>query len=463
VTEAFALPADFRFGVATAGFQTEGGYNQPGQPANNWERWERTGRVEPSGEAVRFWDRYEEHLDRAVAAGCDAYRLSVEWARCEPAEGVIDDTAFARYREILMACHDRGLLPLVTLHHFTHPAWLGEEFWLTRDAPERFAGWVTTAVARLAEVCRDWVTINEINVLALTTWVLGAMPPGHRLHTGKAVRAIDNLLAGHVLAYGAIKALQPDSAASTNNYSMAVYEIDRMLLDLLAARRAGVSRHDVGAWLAERKTEYYDVIRPRLVRDRLMRRVSRSAIPLGGATPRTIAAVYDSPHVCTLDVTQIDYYAPYVGGSLRTPGHPTAGGWSWEPGRELWDDPVDPPGLTRFANENVVGDLPLWVVENGLCNRVTAARSWPRRDGWDRVRYLDAHLRELAHAVEAGMPITAYFHWTLCDNYEWGTYEPRFGLYGVDRSSGSPRICDTDSMGGDAAGAYRRLIDQLRS
>ena len=145
MAERFELPAGFRFGVATAGFQVEGGYNGPGEPANNWVGWERCGRVEPSGIALDFWHRYEDHLDRAVAAGCDAFRLSVEWARVEPAEGDIDDTALDRYRAILDACHQRGLLPLITLHHFTHPDWLGEELWLQTDSPERFAAWAAVA------------------------------------------------------------------------------------------------------------------------------------------------------------------------------------------------------------------------------------------------------------------------------------------------------------------------------
>ena len=48
------LPDGFLFGVATAGFQVEGGFNGPGQPANNWLAWEQVGRVEPSGDAVGF-------------------------------------------------------------------------------------------------------------------------------------------------------------------------------------------------------------------------------------------------------------------------------------------------------------------------------------------------------------------------------------------------------------------------
>jgi hypothetical protein len=65
-------------------------------------------------------------------------------------------------------------------------------------------------------------------------------------------------------------------------------------------------------------------------------------------------------------------------------------------------------------------------------------------------------------AGEEGIPVTAYFHWTLADCYEWGSYEPRFGLYGVDRERGG-RWSDLDSMGRDSAGAYRRLADGLRA
>ena len=60
------------------------------------------------------------------------------------------------------------------------------------------------------------------------------------------------------------------------------------------------------------------------------------------------------------------------------------------------------------------------------------------------------------------MPITGYYHWTLADNYEWGSYEPRFGIHGVDRERGT-KVLDTDAMGVDAAGAFRTMIDGLRA
>ena len=54
--EANSISNDFLFGVATAGFQIEGGYNGRGEPRNNWFRWEAEGRVEPAGLALDFWN-----------------------------------------------------------------------------------------------------------------------------------------------------------------------------------------------------------------------------------------------------------------------------------------------------------------------------------------------------------------------------------------------------------------------
>ena len=455
------VPDGFRFGVATAGFQIEGGYNGPGQPANNWGGWERAGRVEPSGKALGFWDGYEQQLDRAVAAGCDAFRLSVEWARVERAEGAVDDTALDRYAAILDACGERGLEPLVTLHHFTHPAWLGEEFWLSVDAPERFAAWVTLAAGRLADRCRQWVTLNEINVLALQSYLTGVFPPGRRGATGATVRALDHLLAAHVLAYGAVRARRPDAVVATNTFCLSVYELDRLLTDVLLARSKGVGRHDLGPWLEDRRAEHYAALGRPSALERALRRLGAASVPLDKALPRAVAAVYDSPHARTLDVLQLDWYDPVAANHFRLPGHRTAGGRTWLPARMLWDDPVDAAGMAAWCRLNARDGLPLWIVENGLCNRVVDGRAYPRADGWDRVRYLEAHLAVVADLLDAGVDIGGYYHWTLADNYEWGSYEPRFGLYGIDRAAAE---CwhDVDSMDGDAAGTYRRLITHMR-
>ncbi len=101
----FALPDGFSFGVATAGFQVEGGYNGTGEPANNWGRFEAGGRIEVSGNACGFWLEPDQALDRAASLGCDAFRLSVEWTRLEPEEGQFDEDALGAYVRILDGCH----------------------------------------------------------------------------------------------------------------------------------------------------------------------------------------------------------------------------------------------------------------------------------------------------------------------------------------------------------------------
>jgi len=465
----------FLFGVATAGFQVEGGYNGPGQVANNWLAWEQAGRVEPSGTAVGFWDRPEEALDRAAALGCNSFRLGVEWARVVPEPHSVDHRALDRYVAIVQACRDRGLEPLVTLHHFTHPAWLGEDFWLRPDAVRHYRAWAETAVGPLAPLVRHWVTINEINVLSIGSWMIGKFPPGRTLAVGDTAIALDNLLAAHVAGYGVIHAARPDAVVTTNNSALSIYGYDRMLTDLLLARSMGVEREDVGVWLSERRRQHDVTYPPGDPLEYLARVVSAARPPhaagrIGGSSRhpnRAVAAVYDSPHPRTLDVLGLDYYAPGMARHARLPGHRTAGGYGRRPARELWDDPPDPAGLTRWLRVQaaLAPGLPLWVVENGLCNRVVGDRSYPRGDGWDRPRYLRSNIAAVMAAVDEGVPVEGYWHWSLVDNYEWGSYQPRFGLYGVDRHHGGsgPAWRDTDAMGDDAAGVYRTIIAGLRA
>jgi beta-glucosidase len=187
----------------------------------------------------------------------------------------------------------------------------------------------------------------------------------------------------------------------------------------------------VGSCIETRRSEWYGALAPPGPLERVLRRISATQWERGEGFPGALDALWASPHECTLDVVGIDYYAPVAADYGRLPGHRTAGGRSWQVGNDLWDDRVEPRGLVDYARANTSPGLDLWVVENGLCNRVRRGRSFPRLDGWDRVGYLRAMLGALVDAVDAGVPVGAYYHWSLIDNYEWGSYEPRFGLHGV--------------------------------
>jgi len=481
------LGEGFAAGVATSGYQIEGGFNGEGEPHNNWSGWEATGRAARSGLACDFWRRPAEALDRAAAIGCNAFRLSVEWARLEPRPGAFDDVALERYAEILAMCAARGLEPMVTLHHFTHPWWLGEEFWLRPGSPDVFARHVARVVPALAPHCHRWVTVNEPNIVMLMGWIEGACPPGRRMALSDAFCVLDNLLTAHVLAADAVTGVQRHAEVTLNTSSSSVYELDRMLLDLLSLREAGVDPSDVDRYVDERRAVHDAAFPPRHAGEAALRRFFAAVTPYGsehapgwGATwarlrgvtrraapRRAVAAAHASSRPRALDAVGFDWYDPVASHAIRVPGRRRAdGGRDWSFGRALWDTESHPAGLRSWcATESALRPgLPLWVVENGMATQVRDGRPRPREDGMDRPRYVREHLGAVADAVAAGVPVRAYLHWSLVDNYEWGTYEPRLGLFGLDRSDPTTvRWMDTDAQGDDAAGEFARVLAGLRA
>ncbi len=70
-------------------------------------------------------------------------------------------------------------------------------------------------------------------------------------------------------------------------------------------------------------------------------------------------------------------------------------------------------------------DKPVYITENGTsCD-----------DDRFRIVSLILHLNAIREAMDMGVDVRGYLHWSLLDNYEWGSYLPRFGLSSVDRES----------------------------
>jgi beta-glucosidase/6-phospho-beta-glucosidase/beta-galactosidase len=472
--------------VATSGFQIEGGYNGDQEPRNNWSGWEAIGRVERSGLACDFWRHPAEALDRAASIGCNAFRLSVEWARLEPRPGEFDQAALERYAEILSQCRARGLEPIVTLNHFTHPWWQGDEFWLRPGSPDIFARHVERVVEVLAPLCRRWITINEPNIVMLMGWIEGACPPGRKMAVSDGFCVLDNLLTAHVLAADVVAGIDAGAEVTINTSSSSVYELDRMLLDLLQLRDAGIDPSDVDRYIDERRALHNAAFPPAHGGEASIRRFFAAMSPYGSdrqpvdgpwwptlrrtlrrrVPRRVVDAVFTSPRARVLDASAFDWYDPVASHAMRAPGRRTVtGGRDWSAGRALWDVVAHPTGLQAWCSTEAAlrPGLPLWVVENGMAIAVRDGRPVAREDGLDRPRYVREHLAAVADTVTAGVPLSAYLHWSLVDNYEWGTYTPRFGLFGMDRSDPeAPRWMDTDAAGDDAAGEFARVVGALR-
>ena len=80
-----------------------------------------------------------------------------------------------------------------------------------------------------------------------------------------------------------------------------------------------------------------------------------------------------------------------------------------------------------------------------------------RRDNVSRSEFLRLHIEEVIRIVRDEIPLIGYLHWSLFDNYEWGTYTPRFGLYSLNYQAGAARL-ERDHHGDTPAQTYALLI-----
>ncbi len=460
------LPPSFLLGVSDSGYQTEGGFNGPGQPRNNWANWELEGRAPVSGLANNFWNDYQFHFDHVVKAGCNGYRMSIEWARCETSDGTFDQDAIDHYVRILRAARERGIEPVVTLSHFTHPGWLGEEFWLESTSADRFRRWAKRIVPEIAPYCTKWVTVNEINVYGIGSYLVGYFPPGKYARTKSFAMTTDNMLAAHVAAYEVIHDEQPDAKVGTPSYTFSAYDSDRIFIDVLLARHYGVGRNDLQDWLAHRREEFHIQVAEGLSRldvfkESLIQQSLKRVLRIDKRFDSAIEAVYSSPYDKTVDVIQMNFYDPQLSLYPRLPGRMVSGERVWKPDPKHWEQRISFDRLAAYLRANEEPGMELWILENGICNRVSDGVSYPRPDGFDRPAYMKGIFAACIEAIEAGVELTAYFAWTLGDNYQWGGYEGRYGIFGTERE-GEFSWMKTDAMGHDSAGTLRRIVEGLR-
>ena len=400
MAEGLLFPPGFLWGTSTSAHQVEGGNHN-----NDWWDWEQTpGHIRDgstSQRACEHHQRFREDWALARDLGQNAHRLSIEWSRVEPQENVWDESALAHYREVLLAMHDCGLEPMVTLHHFTNPRWfVAQGGWENSAAARQFARYVGRVVSHLDDVCHLWVTINEPMVYFYEGYLTRRWPPG-KGGIMKGLRSVRNMVRAHARAYCTIHGLQ----------SMA---------------QVGIAHN----------MRLFDPANPRLLRDRLLvaaedRTFNRVLIwalldgylraPIGRG--ERIAEADNS-----LDFVGLNYYTrDMVSFALRGATTLMARNIA-RPGAEtdLFGWELYPEGLYRLLKELSVYGKPIYVTEHGLADATDALRP----------AYLVRSVAAMWRAVNEGAPLRGYFHWTLMDNFEWAEgYSVPFGLVGVDRET----------------------------
>ena len=372
------FPDGFKWGSATSAHQIEGNNH------NDWSEWEKTRPEEfRSGRACDSYNRYEEDFDIAKKLNQNIHRFSIEWSRIEPKEGKFDYEAMHHYVNVVKALRERGIEPMVTLWHFTNPAWFAEKGgFLNVDSPKIFTRYVKYVVDNLKDRVGLWITFNEpINMYGGLSYLKGDWPPQHK-NIFELLKLRRNFVKAHILAYREIKNiysvphLQSSASDTSHNVKSLVgvvetnrYPISGKVFNF--ARRLFIEHRNLYFW--------------------------RKIIPYQ-------------------DFIGFNYYT-----SLRLPGsynilpqQDVAEEMGWE---------IYPKGIYYLLMELKKFKKPVYITENGI------------GDGTDKKRekFIKEHLRWVWQAIHDGADVRGYMYWSLLDNFEWARgFEPRFGLVEVD-------------------------------
>jgi beta-glucosidase len=381
--DANQFPDGFLFGASISAHQTEGGNTN-----NDWWWWEHIASTpchEPSGDACDFYHRYREDIAMLAGFGLNTFRFSIEWARIEPAEGEFSRAALAHYRRVLDACHENGVTPIVTFHHFTLPKWLHDHGGFAYEGfPQLFQRYCDRAAQALGDRIRFACTINEPQGLGSSGWLLGINPPGHDDDRDGAQRAVDNLLEAHRLGAAAIRS------------------------------RAGIP---VGVTLAIPDIQYEDGATPGSTSLELESRINDWFLQLARED----------------DFVGVQAYTRFRIGpeGPRSPGHD----WSdltretaetdqtTQMGYEYYPQALG--GAIRRVHRSCPG-IPILVTESGIATAIDEKR----------IAFINSALREVLTCRAEGIDVRGYLYWSLLDNFEWALgYAPTFGLVAVDRQT----------------------------
>jgi beta-glucosidase len=335
-------------------------------------------------------NRWPDDLDLVSALGLNTYRFSIEWSRIEPAPGEFSQAALDLYSRMIDGCLERGIAPFVTFNHFSAPAWFaGMGHWTDPSASDRFAQYCDRAARSLADRIAFAATLNEPNTMRLIPWITSTPIPaaGRARIEAAAAAAIGASKFGNFMFNDPERYLEQTLAAHAKGFDaikavrstvpvgvcLAIDDDQAVgLPEMRDRKRADVN----GAWLsaAKAKGEYVGV----------QNYTRRMWGPEGLIKPAKEAMV---------DL-EMEYFPPSLGNAV----------------------------------EYVYGEVgkPIFVTENGVATHDDAVRA----------RYIPEAIVGMKRAMDNGVPVIGYIHWTLMDNFEWAAgYDAAFGLATVNRQT----------------------------
>lgn len=399
----------FMIGAATAAHQVEGNNTH----SDFWvmEHLKHSDFVEPSGMAVDHYNRYAEDIKLLAQAGCNAYRFSIEWARIEPQEGCFDAKEIEHYRKVLLCCKNNGITPVVTLQHFSSPAWLiGKGGWGKPYVVAAFGRYAKKVVQALGEYMPYICTINEANM-------------GMQLHKVSA-----DMMKASKRKEGGVQVGQ--------NVKL---DMKAILLGMLEKGRAfQCSPFGVNTFLMPRNEKQESIVmaahREAVKQIKAICPDSKVGLSLSlfdyqsvpGGEAETEKLWYEDfgwylPHICKDDFLGVQNYSRKIVDASGARA-PAAEAPVTQMGYE--DYPTSIGNVLRKVAKEFPGELV--VTENGIATDNDSRRC----------EFIREAVASVMAAKKEGVPVTGYLHWSLLDNFEWQAgFSKTFGLIAVDRKT----------------------------
>ncbi len=388
---------DFLWGVSTAAHQVEGNTH------NQWSEWEKanahrlaqtaqkrlswlpnwqtiqTAAINPenyiSGNGVEHYNRYPEDFKLLKELNLNAFRFGVEWSRLEPTEGQWDKQEIEHYRQYINELKRLQIEPILTFWHWTMPVWFTKKGGFGRKQNLLyFDRYVKKVTEELCQDLRYVLVLNEPNVYVSFGYIQGSWPP-MRKNIIKALQVYNNLVKAHRRAYQVIKSINPRLSVGIAAQISDLSPVNpNNVINLLSIR---IENYIANWWFLNRISNRVDFI-------------------------------------------GLNYYfSAYINwqGLMKNPAKPINDlGWYMEPagvGRLL-------ERLWRKYHK------PLIITENGLADAIDTYRQW----------WLEQTIVAMQKALQHGVKLFGYLHWSLLDNFEWASgWWPKFGLIAVDRQT----------------------------
>lgn len=404
---------DFLIGAATSAHQVEG--NNTASDYWTMEQMRSTSFVEPSGEAVDHYHRYEEDIRLMASAGLNCYRFSVEWARIEPEEGVFDGAEVAHYRKVIRCCKENGLTPIVTLHHFTSPKWLiSKGGWEAESTVENFRKYCVYIAKELGSELEYVVTINEANM---------------------------GLQLAEIAKRYMKQMLLPKRKSETDGKAQVGINLKQMLANqkIAASENLAVFGTEKLHTFVSQRTEEGDLLIMRAhtsARDAMKAICPHLKIGLSLSLHDIQAERWGKRNAAKQWHAEFGHYLPYIQNDdflgIQNYTRTRVGFWgqmATPEGAELTQMnyefyPQALENVIRAVAKDFHGDI--LVTENGIATD----------DDSRRVAFIQQALTGVQRCIADGIPVKGYCHWSLLDNFEWQKgFSMTFGLIAVDRAT----------------------------